>query len=85
MPAPNIILNSGEVLIQQTDSGLGIIPIDGKTAFGVVVAVYETSDKTNVGDYIMYEPSKIRQIMYGSTIYGLIKEKDISGSEIIPP
>lgn len=85
MPAPDTILGNGEVLLTETASYLGIVSIDNKTKFGIVAKVFATASDIAVGNYVMYEEGKGRQLMYGSTIYILIKQENISGVEVTPP
>lgn len=85
MSAPNIVLPYGWVLLQQSASGLGLIFIDGKLSAATVALVYDTSDNLAVNDYVIYDSTKGIQVMYGSTIYVMIDEQYISGTEVLPP
>ena len=86
MPTPSIILEAGQVLITQSSSAIGLIPLNGNpTLFGAVVAVNDLSDKISVGDLVMYDSSKSVDFMYGSTIYTLVDEQYISGTETDVP
>jgi co-chaperonin GroES (HSP10) len=84
MSAPAMILSAGKVLVTQSTGTLGIIipttsPV--KAQLGAVVAVSDVTDRFSEGDSIMFDPSKVQQLMYGSTIYYLANEQDISGIE----
>lgn len=85
MAAPDIILSRGEVLVTNSSSGLGILPSDNKLSFGVVQAVSDVTNNFIVGDSVLYKTESGRSIMYGSTIYIILTEDNISGSEVIPP
>lgn len=82
MAAPSITLANGEVLVTESSSTLGIYGFDyGEIKFGTVQAVYATSDKTTVGDAVMFNPKNAKQFFYGSTRYLIINENNISGKE----
>lgn len=82
MAAPAITLPSGQVLISKGASVLGIVPIDKPVLqFGSVAAVNDLSDKSSVGDSVMYDTRYASEFLYGSTIYVIIDEKYISGVE----
>jgi len=83
MALSDITLGKGEVLLTQSDSGLGIIPLDNTIMFGVIQAVNDLCDTVIVGDYVMFNPTKTRRLMYGSTIYYISTEENISGVETI--
>lgn len=85
MAVPDITLGAKEVLVTQGASGLGLTSIDNKTQFGIVAKVSDLCDNFIVGDSIMYEQTKGRSLMYGSTMYVLLTEENISGKEIIIP
>ena len=82
MAAPAIILGKGQVLITNSASVLGLISLDNKVQFGVVAAINDLSDRFTVNDAVIYEPTKIiDRLLYGSTIYILINEDGITGTE----
>lgn len=85
MAAPNIDLGTGEVLVTQSNSGLGIDPLKSGLNFGLVAKINDLCDSVAVNDLIMYDATKGKNIWYGSTIYTLINEENISGVEVIPP
>lgn len=84
MAAPDTNLSGTQVLLTQSDSGLGVISLDNKTQFGVIAKVSDLCDNVAVGNYVMYNPKDGRQLLYGSTIYILINEESISGVEVVP-
>lgn len=85
MAAPSITLGIGQVLITNTSSSLGILPIDKNLKFGTVELVYDSCDNLTVGDFIMYDQRNGQQFMYGSTLYILINEQYLSGKEPAAP
>ena len=82
MPISGVILKAGEVLVIDSDPTIGILAIDNTIKFAYVDSVSDFSSFV-AGDYVFYRPENGRKIMYGSTIYILIKETNISGK--LPP
>jgi hypothetical protein len=85
MPVPDIILNSGEVLVTSAASWAGILPIDSTITFGYVEMVSDLSDIVTVGTIVFYNQKDARKFMYGSTFYFIIREEKITGTEVTPP
>lgn len=85
MAAPDINLSGTEVLLTNGASSLGVISSDNKTQFGAVAKVSDLCDNVIVGNYVMYDSAKGRSLVYGSTIYILINEENISGVEVPVP
>lgn len=85
MAAPDIDLGTGDILVVNGESVLGVWSPDNTVAFGQVAAVYSGCDTVAVNDYIMYNPADQRMLIYGSTQYVLIKQESISGKENIIP
>ena len=88
MPVPAITLTHGQVLLQSasnTSTVSGVNSVDGKIQFGIVAAVYATCDKVVVGDSVMFDPKQGSQLFYGSTIYVLTDEENVSGGETPVP
>lgn len=86
MSAPNINLSGTQILITLSGaSGLGVISRDNKVQFGLVAKISDLCDNVAVGNSVMYDPTKGSQLMYGSTIYVLINQENVSGVEVIPP
>lgn len=85
MPVPSIILKYGQVLAQQAStSSLGIKIQRGGLLFGTVVAVYETSDATAVGDSCLIDTTTATLIKSGTDVYYLIDEQGVVFNEGIP-
>jgi len=85
MSAPNITLAPPYVLLTQSDSTLGILPINGPFKFGTVQLVYSTSDRLVVGQSVIYDSSKTASLMYGSTIYLMVSDEFVTGQESALP
>jgi len=83
MAAPDISLGKSEVLLINSASTLGIVPLDNTVMFGTVEKVSDLCDAFSVGVAVFFNPTKARKIIYGSTIYYIIEEQNISGIE--PP
>jgi hypothetical protein len=76
MPAPDIILDKPFLLVSLSASPLGIVPLKQGFVIGYVEKVYETSDKTETGQYVMFDKDKSRAFVYGSTVYYIVDEND---------
>ncbi len=86
MAAPNWNLTGTQILLTSGASVLGVISQYNTTGFGVVAKVSDLCDRVIVGDNVNYEIGKIiDRFVYGSTIYILINEENVSGVEIAPP
>ena len=90
MALSDLILKKGEVVVLLSASINDIVAADGGVAlsFGTVQRVFETSDKTTVGDSVMFNIKSATPFMVisGNTFY-LIKEDDIRFTETVisPP
>lgn len=77
MPLPDIILNSPYILVTLSSSPTGVIPQKKGFQIGYVEMVYDTSDKTVVGQYVMFNSEESEAFLYGSTLYYRVKEENI--------
>lgn len=89
MALSDLILPKGKVVVLLSESINDVVTAEGGTAlnFGSVQRVYETSDKTTVGDSVLFNINKSTPftIISGNVFY-LIDETDIQFTEtIIPP
>jgi hypothetical protein len=84
MPAPDIAISKGWVLITSSASVLGITPIDA-VQFATVALANDASENFSAGDAVMFFPERGRKLIYGSTYYILIEEQNVSGREIAAP
>ena len=82
MAAPSIILNYPNILVSQTISSIGVEIQSSGLIFGMIELIYDTSDKSAVGNIILFDPTKSIQMKYGSTIYYLLDENIASFTEI---
>lgn len=86
MAAPDIILRRPNILVSVSSSELGI---DISQAFGfqfcTVEKVFQTCDSVAIGDSGLFEPEKGKKLFYGSTVYFMIDEANISFTEVTPP
>lgn len=71
----NIILNAPQLLVTPGVSPSGIVPV-GSTGliFGQVQQKYDTCDKCNVTDWVLFDIATAKQVMYGSTIYWVVND-----------
>jgi len=86
----DLILAKGKVIVLLSESINEVVTAEGGVAlnFGSVQRVYETSDKTTVGDSVLFNINQSTPftIISGNVFY-LIDEKDILFTETIitPP
>ena len=89
MALNNLILPKGKVIVLLSSSISEVVTAEGGVAlnFGSVQRVYDTSDKTTVGDSVLFNINKSTPftIISGNVFY-LIDETDIQFTEtVIPP
>lgn len=77
MALPDISLSWPYVLVTLASSPKGIIPQKKGFQIGYVEMVYDTSDNTVVGQYVMFNTEDAEAFLYGSTIYYRVKEENI--------
>lgn len=83
---PGITLNSPNVLVTQSGaSTLGIENTQFGWILGSVEAVYDTSDKSSVGQTVYFDPTKAESFIYGSTLYYIVDENFASFVEPFAP
>jgi len=82
MALGDIVLGKGEVIVILSDSTLGIVSAGKALSFGTVQSVNKLTDKTTVGQSVMFpvEQSTPFMIISGVVFYK-VNEKDISFSE----
>lgn len=85
MPIP-IILSKPYLLVTLSSSPTGIVTREDTTlVFGLVDMKYETCDKVNVGDFVLFNQKKAESVQYGSTIYYIVDEVFSFFKQIPPP
>ncbi len=90
MALNNLILPKGKVIVLLSSSISEVVTAEGGVAlnFGSVQRVYDTSDKTTVGDSVLFNINKSTPftIISGNVFY-LIDETDIQFPEtaVTPP
>lgn len=90
MALSDLILAKGKVVVLLSDSINEVVTAEGGIAlnFGIVQRVYETSDKTTVGDSVLFDINKsIPFMIISGNVFYLIDETDIQFTEtvITPP
>lgn len=89
MALSDLILSKGQIIvILSSGSSTGLVPPEGGQAlnFGTVQKVYDTSDKTTVGQNVVFNPDEAIQFMIisGTTFY-VINEDNIRIKEPTAP
>lgn len=75
MPTPAIILNAPQLLVSPGNSPTGIVPVGETTLmFGQVILKYETCDKVDVYDWVLFNQNEAKQIVLGSTFYWIVSD-----------
>jgi hypothetical protein len=79
MPFPStIILDNPKVALQQVSSGAsGTKPTNSSYILGIVSAIYETSDRTNVGQVVLFNPQKAIEVIHENESYYLVDEPEL--------
>lgn len=90
MALSDLILPKGKVVVLLSESINDVVTAEGGTDlnFGSVQRVYETSDKTTVGDSVLFDINKsIPFMIISGNVFYLIDETDIQFTEtvITPP
>lgn len=90
MALSDLILPKGKVVVLLSESINDVVTAEGGIAlnFGSVQRVYETSDKTTVGDSVLFDINKsIPFMIISGNVFYLIDETDIQFTEtvITPP
>jgi len=85
MALTDITLDKGKVIVILSDSYSGMVGSGVSLNFGTVQRVNQLSDKTTVGQSVLFDIEKATPFMIisGKTFY-LVDEADISSSEVIP-
>ncbi len=82
MALSDFILKPGEIIVTKSTSTVGLAAVDSALNFGTVQYVNQFSNKTTVGQSVMFDTTKGTQFMYISGItYYLINEDDVTGVE----
>ena len=70
-----IILNRPQLLVTPGNPPSGIVPV-GETSlmFGQVNMKYETCDKVAVNDWVLFDQTQAKEVMFGSTRYFIVDE-----------
>lgn len=85
MAAPDIILNPQQVLLSETVSGLGIQTDSFGLLFGVIRAVYATSNRFVGGENVLFDPDNSIKLSYDGDDYFVVQEVSVFFTEVIPP
>jgi hypothetical protein len=78
-------LNRPQILLTQTTSALGIyIPVAG-LLFGDVANIYDTCDRYQIGDNVLFDPTDCILLREGGIDYYVVEEQKIFFSEYVAP
>lgn len=71
----NIILNAPQLLVTLGASPSGIVPVGETTlVFGQVQQKYDTCDKCNVFDWVLFDQTQAKQVVFGSSFYWIVDD-----------
>lgn len=82
MPAPDIILNKGDILLTQSASGIGIELDNSALLNGLVELTNQLTDRYVNGDLVLFNPEGATILNYSSVDYFLTKESNIYYKEV---
>lgn len=82
MPAPNIILQKGQILLSQTNSIISIDIDNSPFLFGLVELVNDLSDTYKVSDVVIFDPVDATILKSGGISYYLTTEDKILFQEV---
>ncbi len=89
MPAPDVILNGSDVMIQASESEIGLTPANTGLLFGLVVMVSDLCDLRAVNDNVLFDPSTAIRIVDNQTAntpitYYIVPENKTFFKEVVP-
>ena len=77
MPAPDITLRAGQILVSRSDtSGIGVVPKTSKLALGIIEAVCDTCDYAIIGRTVLFQSELAFGILSGGTYY-IVEENTV--------
>lgn len=82
MATPTLVLNYPDVLILPQASVSGGVPSGSPINFGMIMLIYQLSDKYQGGDTVSYDPTGQTLATYDGIEYALVKESKILSKEI---
>ena len=86
MALSDIILGKKEVIVILSDSTTGIVGVDIALNFGIVQKVNQLSNKTTVGQSVLFNPEQSVPFMIISGVkFYKVNEDLITLTEITPP
>jgi len=76
--AASIYMTPPNILISDTLSGWGFLPVDGGGKFGKVEQINTSTTIVNVGNVIFYNVEDVASVIYGDTnVYKAINENKV--------
>jgi hypothetical protein len=80
----DLVLNKGEIIVTLSGSSTGLEPYNGQDLnIGFVVAVCVTSDKTQEGDYVLFDSNGVIPfLIISGTPFYLLNENNVKLREL---
>jgi len=86
MALSDIVLGKNEIIVVLSDSYSGMVAVNDALNFGVVQVVNQLSDKTTVGQSVLFDVKQALPFMIISgQIFYKVNEDNITLTEVIPP
>ena len=85
MSVPTLIMPKPYALIQPQASVISSSATFIGVQTGMIALIYETSDRFEGGESVIYDPTGRTSLTYDGEEYFLVKESNILGTEQTPP
>jgi len=86
MALSDIVLGKNEIIVVLSDSYSGMVAVNDALNFGVVQVVNQLSDKTTVGQSVLFDVKQALPFMIISgQVFYKVNEDNITLTEVIPP
>lgn len=82
---PDIVLERNKILLTQSASGLGIVPIGSSLLYGVVELISDLSDRYSAGNLVLFDPSGATNLQFDNVSYFLTTEDKLFYKENYAP
>jgi hypothetical protein len=89
MAAPDVILSGSDIMIEASESALGLTPANTGLLFGSVVMISDLCDLREVGDNVLFDPSSAiiivdNQVANTPVTYYIVSEDKTFFKEVVP-
>lgn len=85
MAAIDIILNAGQIVLSQSTSWTGIVLDDSPLLFGSVEVINDLTDRFEVGNNVLFDPTNATKFSYSGIEYFLTTEDKVFFQEPFAP